>query len=97
LIRDSGLSQLRCENLAQPPVARHLQDRVHLVALTPFHRFVTAELGGAAQDDAHLWPAGANLPHDALDFPQTACCGIEVGLTQPAQSTCSPQKMYSGK
>src|SRR5688572_4789768 len=83
LVLGSGLRHLRSNNPPQTFVARHSEYVIHaLLLLAPIHQFITAEARVGAQDDPHLGPLAANLLDYALDFTQTACRSINVGLAQ---------------
>ena len=49
-------------------VARQSQHVVHSILLAPRHQIVVAKSRVAAHNDAHLWPAGADLFDNACYF-----------------------------
>ena len=77
-----GSGKLRLDHGDQPRVARQPEHIVHAICLAPRHHGLTRKAAIGPQQDAHIWPAGADLPDGPLDLLHATGAGVDVGGAQ---------------
>ena len=82
MLSDRRRDQLGNDRLLQPVVAGQAEQEVHAVGLAPRHQGLAGEAGIAAQQNACLRPAAADLRHDPRDFLDRPGRAIDVRAAQ---------------
>src|SRR3990172_11902881 len=78
------------DDAPQPLVSREAEHVVQRLFFAPGHQLLAAEARVRPQEDAHLRPARANLPHHALHFFQASRTGILIRRPQPRTQQMIP-------